>query len=234
MSREAREVAQYYTKVAWKAAMDSPRECIVYAVLVEFLVRHKNPPYRFILYPQMSLKWKPGVVEDPRHEITDLGLVIFTRNGYKLRCGVEAKRAAPIMAELPDAKYLIGNLVVRNIFILARYQAMDQAKAAFKNDFCFNPKQPIHWMLVVGPYWTPIQLGPYSEAELTVRSHKKSSTEDFRARINLDLLEKRTPFELKELHCLNSPSSYDRIEEILEETDGAARPFIDGILGRVC
>lgn len=225
-----KEVAQYYTNVAWKAARDSG-ESIVYAVLIEFLVRHKNPPCRFVLYPQMSLKWKPNNPQDTRQEITDLGLVMFTRNSYKLRCGVEAKRATPIMAELPDARYIKRNLEVQETFHLALDQATDQAKAAFKNEYFFDPKLPTYWMLVVGPYWTPVQLGPFSEADLTVRSHKKSESEDFMARMKLEL--SKQPFELNELYCFNSPSSYDRIEGILKVTDSAAQPLIDRILGRL-
>lgn len=179
----------------------------------------------------MSLKWKPNNPQDKRQEITDLGLVIFTRNSYKLRCGVEAKRATPIMAELPDARYIKRNLEVQETFRLAMDQATDQAKAAFKNKYFFDPKLPTYWMLVVGPYWTPVQLGPFSEVDLTVRSHKKSDSEDFIARMKLELSEQ--PFELNELYCFNSPSSYDRIEGILKVTDGAAQPLIDGILGRL-
>ena len=220
----------YYLRVAWKASRDQPDESVVYAVLVEFLFRHKNPPCRFILYPQMSLKWKPDVPQDPRQEITDIGLVLFTRNGYKLRCGVEAKRATPVMAELPDANHIIDNFEVQWAFRVAWYQAMDQAKAAFKNDYCFDRKEPIRWILVVGPYWTPILLGPFSQADLTVRSHKPSSSEDFIARVKIEVLLTQQPPELEELYCFNSASSYDRIEEILKETDDAARPFINQML----
>lgn len=224
--------AQYYLNVAWKASRDEPEECIVYAVLVEFLLRHKRPPFRFILYPQMSLKWKPKEPRDSRQEITDLGLVIFTQDGHKLRCGVEAKRATPVMAELPDANYIIEIYQVRDAFRMAKAQAINQAKAAFKNKYCFDRKRPIHWMLVVGPYWTPAQLGPFSKVDLTVRSHKTSSSEDFGAKMKLEILGKQPPPVLEELYCFNSQSSYDRIEKILKETDEAAQPFIDKMRGR--
>lgn len=58
---------------------------------------------------------------DSRQEITDLGLVIFSPDAYKLRCGVEAKLAIPITDELSDAKYIVGNFQVR----VAMDQAMD-------------------------------------------------------------------------------------------------------------
>ena len=223
------EQQMYYLKVAWKASRDQPEESVVYAV-VEFMLRHKNPPCRFILYPQMSLKWKPNNPLDTRQEITDLSLVIFTQNGYKIRCGVEAKRATSIMAQLPDANYIIHNPQVQEAFCLAKDQAMDQAKAAFKNNYCFDRKKPIRWILVVGPYWTPILLGPFSQADLTVRSHKPSPSEDFRARIKIDVVLTQPPPELEELYCFNSESSYDCLEAILKETDNAAKPYIDQML----
>ena len=222
--------ASYYQKVAWKACRNEPQECIVYAVLVEFLLRHKKPPYRFILYPQMSLKWKPDDMQDARQEITDLGLVIFTVDGYKLRCGVEAKRATPIMDQLPAARHIIHNDQVKDAFLVAHMQAMDQAKAAFKNNYCLNRRRPIRWMLVVGPYWTTTQLGPFSKADLTVRSHKTSASEDYLARVELETLQREEPFNIEELYCFNSEPSYKRIEEILKETDAAAQPFINQML----
>lgn len=136
------------------------------------------------------------------------------------------------MAKLPDANYIIHRPEIRGAFVIAKGQAMDQAKAAFKNNYCFNPRHSIHWMLVVGPYWTPVKLGPFSQAELTVRSHKKSDSEDLAARLKLEVLQSEY-FELGELYCFNSTSSYDHIEGILRETDVVAQPFINGILGRL-
>ena len=213
---------RYYQKVAWKASRNEPDESIVYAVLVEFLVLHKNPPFRFIIYPQMSLKWQPSIPQDTREEIADLGLVIFTQDSFKIRCGVEAKRATLIMDQLPDARYLINNMQVIAAFRLAFSQAMDQAKAAFKNDYIFDRTQPVYWMLVVGPYWTATQFGPFSDAELTVRTHKKLSSEDFLEWVSLNTKIEEEPFELQELFCFNTQASSDRIEEILQATDAAA------------
>jgi hypothetical protein len=102
--------------------------------------------------------------------------------------------------ELPDPKFIIDKFEVKFAFLLASSQATDQAKAAFKNNYCFNPKGPIHWMLVVGPYWTPVQLGPFNEPELTVRSHKKSSSEDFLAKAKLDHRMEQPAPELDELY----------------------------------
>ena len=65
-----------------------------------------------------------------------------------------------------------------------------------------------------------------------LRSYKTSS-EDFVARVKLEWVRQMIPFELEELYCFNSPSSYDRIEGILKETDAVAQPIIDAMLGRL-
>ena len=211
----------YYRYLAWKAV--NRYENLVYAVVSEFWTRHKQPPFRFIIYPQMMLKWKPAIAEDPRREVCDFGIVNLTYESFKIRCGVEVKRATPIMQQMPDPKYIIDKREVRTAFSGAKRQAIDQAKAAFKNSACFNPKQPIWWMLVVGPYWTPVQLGPFSEAELTVRTHKKSPSEDFMARVKLTMHEEQPPPPLDELYCFATQESHDRIEQILRETDAVGQ-----------
>ena len=229
------ERATYYRQVSRTASNGpNPREDAVYPVVCEFLSVHKNPPYRFVLYPQMSLKWKPEDPPDKRQEVTDFGVVNFTPNAYKLRCGIEVKRAIDIMANLPDARYIKNREDVKDVFHAAKIQAMDQAKAAFKNNYCFDSNKPIHWMLVVGPYWAPTQFGPFSEPELTVRSHKNSSSEDFEARMDLYVENCEPAPELKLLYRFDCRDSFDHIEQILEDTDSSACPLIRGILGRVC
>jgi hypothetical protein len=75
------------------------------------------------------------------------------------------------MAEMPPAADIKDLDKVKESFFAVRLQGEDQAKAAFKNGYPFNSTRPIYWILVVGPYWMPIQLGPFSPANLTVRSH---------------------------------------------------------------
>ncbi len=36
----------------------------------------------------------------------------------------------------------------------------------------------VHWILLVGPYWTPQVLGPFSEAKSTVHALKPSDSAD--------------------------------------------------------
>ena len=87
-------------------------------------------------------------------------MVNFTANAYKLRCGIEVKRATDIMAELPDTSKT-GMMLKMHFFNfrMAKIQAIDQVKAAFKNNYCFDPNKPIHWMLVWALTGHPCSLG---------------------------------------------------------------------------
>jgi len=64
----------YRRNVAMKAVVGRPREDVTYAVFTEFLIEHKNPGDRFIIYPQLSLKWKPQDESDRRAEVPDVGV----------------------------------------------------------------------------------------------------------------------------------------------------------------
>jgi hypothetical protein len=230
-----REKRRYFGNLTWRAGGNPnySREDILYGVVTEFLSLHKTPLQRFSLWPQMSFRWKPGHPSDKRGEVTDFGLVNFTRDTFKLRCGVEVKRPISLMAEMPPAADIKDLDEVKDSFFAVRLQAEDQAKAAFKNGYPFNSARPIYWILVVGPYWTPIQLGPFSPADLTVRSHKTSSSEDFMARVKIEEFKLQPRPNVPELYRFDSGMSYRRLEEILKETDDAAAPFIDQMLGRV-
>jgi hypothetical protein len=54
----------YRRNVALKAVEKNPAEDIVYAVFTEFLIKHKNPSHQFVVYLQLSLKWRPDVEGD--------------------------------------------------------------------------------------------------------------------------------------------------------------------------
>ena len=90
-------LVNYRRNLAKKAVAGLPVEDIVYAVFVDIIALHKTPHARFTIYPQMSLKWKPADAKDRRSEVPDMGIGNFTAPGFnppfKLRCGVEAKRA---------------------------------------------------------------------------------------------------------------------------------------------
>ena len=98
-------------------------------------------------------------------------------------------------------------------FHLLYLQAEDQIKAAIKNRYQPLPKI-VHWTVIIGPYWTPVTFGPFSDAELTVRSYKKaSSTADWRAQSKMD----------------GGMVDYALLHQLLAETDRAAQPLINAL-----
>ena len=153
----------YWRNVALKAVVGLPWEDVAYAVFTEFLVKHKNPYERFIIYPQLSLKWSPGR-HDRCAEIPDVGVGNLTVPGhnppFKLCFGVEAKRAIVAMGGMPPPASLIDHPDVVYAFHQLSLQAKNQAKAAIKNNYPIaNNSTIIQWILLIGPYWIPVTFG---------------------------------------------------------------------------
>jgi len=217
-----------------KAVVGRPLEDVTYAVFTEFLIEHKNPGDRFIIYPQLSLKWKPQDERDRRAEVPDVGVGNFTLPGtnppFKLRFGVEAKRSLDAMKSLPPASSLSTNDDVLTAFHHLHYQAKNQAKAAIKNLFPISHgTDTVDWILLVGPYWVPVTFGAFTDAELTVRAHKTSSSADWKESAKEIKRVAGPPAALQELFLLCDDASAQRLEEIIASTDAAAKPLIDAL-----
>lgn len=219
---------RYELNLVQIAVTGPPKEDILYAVFTEFVLSHKVPSSRFVLYPQVDLKWKPEDDDDQRSEVPDFGIGHFTLTGaFKLRCGVEAKRAIGLMANLPAPRELINNREVRMAFRLIRFQAEDQAKAAYKNK-CPLREDGIDWILLVGPYWTPQKFGPFTEAEISVRAMKLSDSGDYGETMKV-MAAMEKPYKLRELYTLNSVESVRRLGSIFGSTDQVAQPYINAM-----
>jgi hypothetical protein len=56
-------------------------------IITDFLLEHKQPAERFVIYPQLSLRWKPNKPKDNREEVPDIGIGNFTLQtpGFKNR-----------------------------------------------------------------------------------------------------------------------------------------------------
>ncbi len=221
----------YQRRLVMNAVADHPTEDILYGIFNEFAALHQRRQ-RFAIYPQMSLKWKPHEPKDRRSEVPDFGLGNFTPPGYlphfKLRCGVEAKRADHAMASLPPASSIMGLANIASLFHSLSFQAQDQAKAAYKNDYPFS-HNGVDWILLIGPYWLHKKFGPFSEAESTVRAHKTSDSEDFEESLKLlELMRSPAPI-LNELYLLGTEESSNRLERVIASTDGFAQPVIQAM-----
>jgi hypothetical protein len=171
---------------------------------------------------------------DRRAEVPDVGVGNFTSPGtiplFKLRFGVEAKRALDIMASLPAAASLIGNDDVITAFHRLSFQAKNQAKAAVKNHYPISQgTATVQWILLIGPYWAPVTFGPFTEAQLTVRAHKTSSSEDWKESARERKRAAGPPAALSELYLLCEEASSQRLEKIITSTDAAAVPLINAM-----
>jgi len=197
------------------------REDVTYAVISEFISEHKTPPDRFVIYPQISLRWKPDDPKDVREEVPDFGLGNFTHQTpyFKLRIGAEAKRSLEVMASLPEPSVLETHLDVLSTFHSLFYQGEDQAKAAIKGRQTFLDLIP--FLLFVGPYWVSVRYGPFTPNELGVRTHKSSDSADFLettraiARFNAQPIRRR-------LYLLGTNESTAELERVISSTDHLA------------
>ena len=124
----------------------SPEDAL-YAIFNEFATLHLQRRC-FVIYPQMNLKWKPQDAQDRRAEVPDFGLGNFILPGslpsFKLRCGVEAKRAINIMASLPPANSIMRSYDVASLLHSSLFRLR------------IKPKQPIR---INAPYLTTSSSG---------------------------------------------------------------------------
>ena len=106
----------------------APTEDISYPVISEFISEHKHLSDRFIIYPQISLRWKPELAYDLWAEVLDFGLENFMlwRPYFKVCLGAEVKWSIEdIMASLPEPETFQTNLEVMTVFHTLFYQGED-------------------------------------------------------------------------------------------------------------
>jgi hypothetical protein len=196
-------------------------EDITYPVITEFLLVHKKPSHRFSLYSQMTLRWNPNRVYDYRSEVPDIRLVNFRRNRpFVLRLGVESKRMTSKMTNLPSTDIMEWDEEVRDALHTAYYQAEDQAKAAVRGGHALQ-QQPVDYLLFVGPYWAHVTVGPFSEAQMMVRTHKPSDSGDFLETIQAKKRLNAPPTQ-RELFLLGTVQSASKMESIIASTDSCS------------
>ena len=216
-----------------KAVVNCPPEDIVYAVFTEFLTQLKTPQERFVIYPQLSLKWKPYAEQDKRAEVPDVGVGNFTLPGtsptFKLRFGVEAKRSTEGMQSLPSPSTILAHGDVITAFHRLFFQAKNQAKAAIKNGYPITNNR-VDWILLVGSYWRPCTFGPFTEAELDVRAHKISPSADWLESLAEQKRTERPPPVLQELFLLSEEASFRRLEALLNLTQPLVQQLINGMM----
>jgi len=160
----------------------APTEYDAYGVVTEALILHKQPQDRYTLFPQMYLSWNSSNSGDLRGSIPDfvIGRYSDSYPHVRLQGGVEVKKA---MAETGDLPSAIEAAKLDELHRLIRgtvFQAEDQAKAAVKGGRLPRDKELL-WLIFVGPYFTTIKCGPFTEAELRTRGHKPNDSGDWLA-----------------------------------------------------
>lgn len=122
------------------------------------------------------------------------------------------------MTNLPSPAIVQEDKEVRIALHSAYYQAEDQAKAAVRGDHA--PRQrPIDYILLVGPYWAHVTVGPFSKPELTVRTHKPSNSGDFKEAFEAQKRLEADP-PLRKLFLLGTAGSAIKLEAVVTSTDG--------------
>ena len=202
----------------------------MYPVITEFLGELKAPRERFVIYPQLALPWKPDDAKDKRKEIPDFAIGNFdfaNAPHFKVCVGAEVKHAIPVMLDLPEPSAIENNEFVKIVFHGLFYQAEDQAKSAMKGSS--NLTVPMPFLLFVGPYWTSVQFTAFNDAQLSVRTHKPSTSGDFIEATNAQARLMSRP-KRRHIYLLGTAASRAEMERVIATTDLAAQPLIGAAL----
>jgi hypothetical protein len=180
-----------------------------------------TPLTRFVLYPQLSLRWKPEDLQDTCAEVPDIGVGNFTLQAlcFKMRLGVEAKRLVGVRHSLPPPRTIQDDEDVLNAFHSLFYQGEDQAKAAIKGGHTLSTVIP--YLLFVGPYFTSVNFGPFSSEQLGVRTHKPSDSADYRETVKA-ASKLASPPTRRTLYLLGMRELATELERIISMTDALA------------
>jgi hypothetical protein len=133
----------------------------------------------------------------------------------RLLGGVEVKKATAFMRQLPPPHFVSEHHDVKNVLHHARFQANDQAKAAVKGSLL--PNKPLLWLMFAGPYFTIIELGPFTEAQLKTRSHKPNHSGDFVESFAISTEKDSEPIAC-DLYLLGTPDAATKLEYFITTT----------------
>ena len=124
------------------------------------------------------------------------------------------------MVSLPEPETIQTNLEVMTVFHTLFYQREDQAKAAIKGNMTFSMTMP--YLLFSGPYWTSVQYGPFTSAQMTVHTHKPSDSADFVETTKAAHRLAMAPVQ-RHLFLLGTPESAEELERVIASMDGIAQ-----------
>jgi hypothetical protein len=210
----------YLLELAQKSVLGTPSEYDAYGVVTEAFILHKKPMRRYTIFPQLFLSWKPDARNDKRGVLPDFGIGYYYDSPphVRLQGGAEVKAAMPFMDSLPPPANISNLPDVKDVLYSCFNQAEDQAKAAVKGGL-LPANQPISWLMFIGPYFTKINLPPFTTAQLQTRGHKANASGDFKETLIIELRKSR-PRTAFPLFLLGTVEAANEIENFLTSTSG--------------
>jgi len=210
---------QHLYRLALLSVMSlNPDQYDASAIIMEAFIFHKQPRERYIIFPQRYLQWKPDEPKNRRGaSMPDyvLSRVIDRRPWIQLQGGAEVRKAKALMKGLPPPDIVSLDQDVQNTLYDTRFQARDQAVGEIKEGRL--PNRRLKWLIFVGPYFTEIEFGPFSEAELETRTHKPKFSGDY-VELLIGKVEKQAPPVHLPLYLLGTDEGAAKLENYLNET----------------
>jgi len=207
----------YLLQMAQNSVLGTPTEFDTYGIITEAFILHKQPRDRYTIFPQLFIPWKPAAVADSRGSLPDFGLGRYYNVPpyIRLQGGVEVKKATQSMIDLPPPSILAEEEDIKNTLHVCQFQAIDQAKAAVKGGLLPNAK--LLWLMFVGPYFTILNIGPFSNDQLITRTHKQNPSGDFRASLAIAWQKAAQPIT-RDLYLLGTPDAAAKLEFFITST----------------
>jgi len=208
----------YLMELAQKSVLGTPTEYDAYGVITEAFILHKKPTDRYTIFPQLFLQWKPDAASDRRGALPDFGIGRYydTYPFVRLQGGAEVKASIPFMHLLPPPDIVSRLPDVMDTLHSCYFQAEEQAKAAVKGRY-LRAGQQISWLMFVGPYFTKLDLLPFTAAQLQTRSHKPNDSGDYKESLAIEMKKRAAP-PVYPLYLLGTKEAADEIENFLTST----------------
>jgi hypothetical protein len=212
------EEQAYLLTLALKSVMGAPSEYDAYGVITEAFILHKKPIDRYTIFPQLFLSWKPGTSSDKRGALPDFGIGRYydTSPFVRLQGGVEVKAAIPFMVGLPPPAIVSRQPDVQITLHGCFFQIEEQAKTAVKGGLLPAGRR-LSWLMFIGPYFTMVDLPPFTTAQLETRSHKTNDSGDFMESVMIEMRKRQAP-TVYPLYLLGTTDAKREIERFLTST----------------
>ena len=207
----------YLLQMVQNSVLGTPTEFDAYGVITEAFILHKQPRDRYTIFPQLFIPWKPAAVADSLGALPYFGLGRYydVPPYIRLQGGIEVKKATQSMIKLPPPSIIAEDEDIKNTLHVCQFQAIDQAKAAVKAGLLPNAK--LLWLMFVGPYFTILKIGPFSEDQLITRSHKQNPSGDFAESLAITSRKAAQPVT-RDLYLLGTPDAAEKLEFFITST----------------